>query len=61
MRRLVAWLTQRGVAVWFDEDIPTGERWESVLRERVESAAVLVVVMSHAGSRIAVADRSAWT
>jgi hypothetical protein len=46
VRRLVTWLSQRGADVWFDEDIPTGERWESVLRERVESAGVLVVVMS---------------
>jgi hypothetical protein len=46
VRRLVTWLLQRGVDVWFDEDIPTGERWESVLRDRVESAEVLVVVMS---------------
>jgi hypothetical protein len=50
VRRLVTWLSQRGVDVWFDEDIPTGERWESVLRDRVESAALLVVVMSPAAA-----------
>ena len=34
VRRLVSFPAQRGVDVLFDEEIPTGEWWESTLRER---------------------------
>jgi len=46
VRRLVAYLTRSGVDVWFDNDIPTGDRWKTVLEERVTSCRALLLVMS---------------
>jgi TIR domain/NB-ARC domain/Tetratricopeptide repeat len=46
VRRLVVWLQERGASVWFDEEIPTGHRWESVLKDRVACCAGVVLVMS---------------
>jgi hypothetical protein len=50
VRRLVAWLRQRGVDGWVDDEIDRGARWSEVLRERIESCAVLVLVMSPAAA-----------
>jgi hypothetical protein len=50
VRRLVARLRQRGAEVWVDDEIERGARWGEVLRERVESCAVLVLVMSPAAA-----------
>ena len=38
---LPAW-AQRGLPVWFDEDIPTGKRWEATLRDRVAASSVVI-------------------
>ena len=37
------------MACWFDVNIPTGARWDEELRDRVDQAAALVVVMSPTG------------
>jgi hypothetical protein len=50
-RRLAAFLTRTGADVWMDDEIPTGERWESVLREQIKTCASLLVVMSPAAAR----------
>jgi TIR domain len=43
VRRLATSLERRGCRVWYDERIPTGDLWESLLRQRVvESAAIIV-------------------
>jgi methylmalonyl-CoA mutase cobalamin-binding subunit len=44
--RLVAFLRSRGVEVWVDGLIPTGRRWEEVLREKIDTCRGVVVVMS---------------
>lgn len=50
VHRLVGSLARSGVDVWADDEIPTGERWEQVLRERVTSCSALLVVMSPAAA-----------
>jgi tetratricopeptide (TPR) repeat protein len=50
VRRLVNHLTERGVTVWFDEDIASGDRWNTVLRDRVRDCDALVLVMSPAAA-----------
>jgi tetratricopeptide (TPR) repeat protein len=52
--RLVAQLTEAGVSVWLDRQIPTAERWEQVLREKVETCSALIAVMTP------VAGESRW-
>jgi tetratricopeptide (TPR) repeat protein len=47
--RLVTSLQQAGLPMWLDTDeIEYGDRWEQVLRDRVDSCAVLLVVMTPA-------------
>jgi hypothetical protein len=52
--RLAAFLAEAGVAVWFDREIITGDRWERVIRERIDTCAAFVVVMTPE------AESSAW-
>ena len=52
--RLVVHLTRHGVEVWRDDEIPTGRRWRQVLREKVDTSAAVVLVVSPA------ANRSRW-
>jgi WD40 repeat protein len=52
--RLVDYLTAAGVQVWLDKDIPTGDRWDAVIRKKIETAAAVIVVMSP------MADESMW-
>ena len=54
VERLAAFLTQRGVRVWFDREIISGDRWHEVIQERIDSCAALIVVMSPA------AQQSVW-
>ena len=51
---LCGWLRQRGVVVWIDSDIDYGTRWQTVVRDRRDAAAAVVVVMSPA------AEESRW-
>ncbi|HEX8344626.1 MAG TPA: toll/interleukin-1 receptor domain-containing protein [Actinoplanes sp.] len=47
--RLVDHVRAAGVPVWFDtEQIHYGERWEHVIRDRVDACAAVIVVMSPA-------------
>lgn len=43
---LTEYLTSAGLSVWFDREIATGDRWESVIRAQIDSCAALIVVMS---------------
>jgi hypothetical protein len=45
---LVDHLTNRGIPTWHDADIPTGDRWDLVLRHRIVAAGAVIVVMSSA-------------
>ncbi|MET8258200.1 TIR domain-containing protein [Micromonospora sp. NPDC005205] len=46
VRRLVAFLRELHIDVWMDDQIPNGTRWDQVLKERIDTAAVIVLVMS---------------
>lgn len=40
--RLVDYLAAAGVQVWLDKKIPTGDRWDTVIREKIETAAAVI-------------------
>jgi hypothetical protein len=48
VRRLVDFLRGEGVAVWFDEHIPTSQRWDLELEHRIDTCRAMLVVMSSA-------------
>lgn len=43
---LAAHLTGAGVPVWFDKEIITGDRWESMIRTKIDTCAAVIVVMT---------------
>jgi TIR domain len=46
VERLAAFLGAAGVSAWFDRELASGDRWDRVLREKIDTCAALVVVMS---------------
>jgi hypothetical protein len=46
VERLCDHLTKSGVAVWFDAEIVTGDRWYEVIRQQIETCVAFIVVMS---------------
>jgi len=46
VRRLTDYLTNEGVSVWSDREIVTGDRWDHVIRSKIDTCAALVVVMT---------------
>jgi hypothetical protein len=46
VQRLAAFLTEAGVPAWFDQKIPTGDRWATVIRDHIDTCAALIVVMT---------------
>jgi hypothetical protein len=54
VRRLADFLTGEGLPVWYDGEIVTGDRWDEVIREQIDTCAALLVVMTPA------AERSSW-
>jgi hypothetical protein len=52
--QLVAWLDKKGVPIWSDAGIVYGSRWPAVVRDAVDGAGAVVVVMSPA------AESSEW-
>jgi YVTN family beta-propeller protein len=46
VQRLSEHLAKEGVSVWFDHEIVTGDRWERVIRLKIDTCAALVVVMT---------------
>jgi hypothetical protein len=44
--RLARYLSNAGVPVWFDQEIVSGSRWTSVIREQLETSAAVIVVMT---------------
>jgi hypothetical protein len=54
VRRLASYLRDAGLTVWFDHEIVSGDRWARVIRERIDSCAAFIVVMTPQ------ADASRW-
>lgn len=46
VRRLAAFLRSADIDVWMDEQVPNGTRWDQVLKEKIDTAAAVVLVMS---------------
>ena len=44
--KLANWLEGHGVVVWFDHDIDYGVKWEDEIINKLDSSAVVLVVMS---------------
>src|SRR5215470_14659497 len=44
--RLVAHLTAAGLPVWVDHNLDYGDRWGTVIRERIDSCAVFMPIMT---------------
>jgi len=51
---LAAYLGNSGTSVWFDYEIVTGDRFEKVIRERIDNCEAFIVVMTPA------VERSEW-
>ena len=47
VRSEIAWLTRRGINVWYDEGIPAGSRWSDELAARIRQAAVFLYFVSN--------------
>jgi len=45
---LVAFLRESGLDVWVDGEIPNGTRWDRVLKQKIDTCVVVVLVMSPA-------------
>ena len=54
VERLGAFLGEQGIPAWYDREIITGHRWSSVIKERIRSCSVFIVVMTPA------AEQSPW-
>ncbi len=52
--RLATYLTNAGVPVWYDRELISGHRWVNVIRDRIDNAAAMIVVMTPEG------EQSAW-
>jgi len=42
----IAWLTQRGINVWYDEGIPAGSQWSAELAARIRGSAAFLYFVS---------------
>ncbi len=54
VERLGEHLGAAGIAVWYDKEIITGDRWRQVIREKIDTCAALIIVMTPG------AEQSAW-
>jgi WD40 repeat protein len=54
VKALVDHLTAAGIQVWLDKKIATGTRWDTVIKEQIDTAMAVIVVMSPT------ADESGW-
>ena len=57
VRLLVNQLIQAGVQCWMDNQIPSGERWEQVLRDKITTSSAVIVVVSPDAARSTWVDR----
>lgn len=44
--RLVTYLRDHGIDVWYDQEIATAERWFTVIQNRIDNCSVFLVVMT---------------
>jgi WD40 repeat protein len=54
VERLAAFLTGAEVAVWFDREIVSGDRWHALIQQKINDCGAFIVVMTPA------ADASPW-
>lgn len=54
VQALIEHLTTAGIQVWLDKKIATGTRWDTVIKEQIDTAVAVIVIMSPA------ADESGW-
>jgi TIR domain len=54
VEQMAAYLERAGVPVWFDKEIVRGDQWTRVVREKIDTCAAFVVVMTPE------AERSDW-
>jgi hypothetical protein len=54
VERLTEFLVDAAVPVWHDHDVVTGDRWEQVIKTRIEGCSAFIVVMTSG------ADESDW-
>jgi hypothetical protein len=47
-------LRKSGIAVWYDYELASGDRWEQVIKDRIDGCAALIVVMTPS------AEQSNW-
>jgi hypothetical protein len=51
--RLATYLEDKGVAVWYDNELITGDRWVRVIEQKLCAATVVISVMTPAGDESA--------
>jgi peptidyl-prolyl cis-trans isomerase A (cyclophilin A) len=56
VEKLAAHLEATGLDVWFDYDIPTGDRWSSIIKRKIETCDMMIVVMSRAAEESAMVE-----
>jgi hypothetical protein len=54
VEQLGAYLTGAGIPVWYDKEIITGHRWAHVIRDRIDTCAAFIIIMTPG------ADQSDW-
>jgi hypothetical protein len=54
VKRLTEFLVDAAVRVWHDHDVVTGDRWEQVIKTKIEDCSAFIVVMTPG------ADESDW-
>ena len=47
---LVAWLRERGINVWYDQDIRAGQPWQPTLERQLRACRAVIVLMSEAAA-----------
>jgi sugar lactone lactonase YvrE len=50
VQRLAAVIASIGIECWFDYEITSGDRWTEIIKERIETCDLMVVVMSPASA-----------
>ena len=45
MQELVAFLRAESFDVWVDQEVPTGDRWDLIVRDKLDTCGALVVVV----------------
>jgi hypothetical protein len=54
VKRLAGFLRSKNIPVWYDHQVVSGDRWERLIRDQIDTCAVMIVVMTPE------ADNSDW-